>query len=78
MAVINDMIVGIENRGGLIYVHALLLAECADEQAKIIDRHQDSQDRLAKGKRQVRKMCLLFLIVPIEPLLAQGTSNCLI
>ena len=56
----------------------IFLFECADEQAKIIDRHQDSQDRLAKGKRQVRKMRLLFLIVPIEPLLAQGMFKSLI
>lgn len=52
--------------------------ECADQQAKIIDRHQDSQDRFAKGKRQVRKMRLLFLIVPIEPLLAQSMFKILI
>ena len=52
--------------------------ECADQQAKIIDRHQDSQNRFAKGKRQVRKMRLLFLIVPIESLLAQSMFKILI
>ena len=56
----------------------IFLFECADEQAKIIDRHQDSQDRLAKGKCHERKMLFPFLIVPIKPLLAQSMFKILI